>query len=54
MHEILTQILAIPNYKVVGVEMTEDAITINIESTLGGLPQKLYIRNLCLLCSQGG
>jgi len=23
-------------------------------SLVGGLPQKLYIRNLCLLCSQGG
>ena len=36
MHEILTQLLAIPNYKVVGVEMTEDTITLDIQSTLEG------------------
>ncbi len=36
MHEILTQLLAIPNYTVVGVEMTEDTITLSIESTLEG------------------
>ena len=36
MHEILTQLLAIPNYKVVGVEMVNDTITLNIESTLKG------------------
>jgi len=36
MHEILTQLLAIPNYKVVGVEMANDTITLNIESTLKG------------------
>ena len=36
MHEILTQLLAIPNYRVVEVEMTEDTITLSIESTLEG------------------
>ncbi len=36
MHEILTQLLAVPNYKVVGVEMTEDIITLDLESTLNG------------------
>ena len=36
MHEILTQLLAIPNYKVVDVEMANDTITLNIESTLKG------------------
>jgi transposase len=36
MHEILTQLLSIPNYKVVGIEMTEDTITLDIESTLKG------------------
>ena len=36
MHEILTQLLAIPNYTVVGVEMTQDKITLSIESTLEG------------------
>ncbi len=34
MYEVLTQLLAIPNYRVVGVEMTEDTITLDIESTL--------------------
>jgi hypothetical protein len=36
MHEVLTQLLAIPNYIVVGVEMTEDTVTLSIESTLEG------------------
>ncbi len=36
MYEILTQLLSIPNYKVVGVEMTEDIITLDIDSTLNG------------------
>jgi len=36
MYEVLTQLLAIPNYKVVGVEMTEDTITLDIQSTLKG------------------
>lgn len=36
MYEILTQLLSIPNYKVVGVEMTDDTITLDIESTLDG------------------
>ena len=36
MNEILTQLLAIPNYRVVGVEMTEDTITLSIESVLEG------------------
>ena len=36
MHEVLTQLLSIPNYTVVGVEMTEDTITLSIESTLEG------------------
>jgi transposase len=36
MYEVLTQLLAIPNYRVVGVEMTEDTITLSIESTLEG------------------
>jgi transposase len=36
MHEILTQLLAIPNYEVVGIEMTEDTITLDIESILKG------------------
>ena len=36
MHEILTQLLSIPNYKVVSIEMTEDTITLDIESTLKG------------------
>ncbi len=36
MHEILTQLLSIPNYEVVGIEMTEDTITLDIESTLKG------------------
>ena len=35
MHRILTQLLAIPNYKVVGVEMSDDTITLDIESILG-------------------
>ena len=33
---VLTQLLDIPNYKVVGVETTEDTITFDIESTLHG------------------
>jgi transposase len=33
MYEILTQLLSIPNYKVVGIEMTEDTIALDIEST---------------------
>jgi len=37
MYEVLTQLLAIPNYKVVGVEMTEDTITLDIQSTLKGV-----------------
>jgi transposase len=36
MYEVLTQLLAIPNYEVVGVEMTEDTITLDIQSTLKG------------------
>jgi len=36
MHEILTQLLAIPNYKVVGIEMTDNNIILDIESTLKG------------------
>jgi transposase len=36
MYEILTQLLSIPNYKVVGVEMTGDTIILDIESTLKG------------------
>jgi transposase len=36
MYETLTQLLAIPNYKVVGVEMTEDTITLDIQSSLKG------------------
>jgi len=36
MYEILTQLLSIPNYKVVGVEMADDIITLDIESTLDG------------------
>jgi transposase len=36
MHEVLTQLLAIPKYEVVGTEMTEDTITLDIESTLEG------------------
>jgi transposase len=36
MHEVLTQLLAIPNYIVVGVEMTEDTVALSIESTLEG------------------
>jgi transposase len=36
MYEILTQLLSILNYKVVGIEMTEDTITLDIESTLKG------------------
>lgn len=35
MYEILTQLLSIPNYKVIGVEMTDDTITLDIKSTLG-------------------
>ena len=37
MYEVLTQLLAIPNYKVVGVEMTEDTIILDIQSTLRGV-----------------
>ena len=36
MYEILTQLLSIPNYKVVDVEMADDTITLDIESTLDG------------------
>ncbi len=36
MYEILTQLLSIPNYKVVGVEMADGTITLDIESTLDG------------------
>lgn len=36
MYEILTQLLSIPNYKVVGVEITEDTIILDIESTKKG------------------
>jgi transposase len=36
MYEVLTQLLAIPNYKVVGVEMTEDTINLDVQSTLKG------------------
>jgi hypothetical protein len=36
MYEILTRLLSIPNYKVVGIEMTDDTITLDIESTLDG------------------
>ena len=36
MYEVLTQLLAIPNYRVVGVEMTQDTITLDIQSTLKG------------------
>jgi len=36
MYDILTQILSIPNYKVIGVEMIEDSITLDIQSTLNG------------------
>jgi transposase len=35
-YEILTQLLSIPNYKIVGVEMADDTITLDIESTLDG------------------
>ena len=34
MHEVLTQLLAIPNYKVAGIEITNNIITLDIESTL--------------------
>ena len=37
MYDVLTQLLAIPNYEVVGVEMTEDTITLDIQSTLRGV-----------------
>lgn len=36
MYEVLTQLLSIPNYKVVGVEMTEDTINLDIKSKLKG------------------
>ena len=36
MYEILTQLLSIHNYKVIGVEMADDTITLDIESTLDG------------------
>lgn len=36
MYEILTQLLSIPNYKVVGVEMADDTIALDIESILDG------------------
>ena len=36
MHKILTQLLSIPNYRVMSIEMTEDTITLDIESTLKG------------------
>ena len=34
MYEILTELLAIPNYKVVGSEISEDRVTLDINSTL--------------------
>ena len=34
MYEVLTQLLAIENYHVVGLELTDDSITLDIESTL--------------------
>jgi transposase len=36
MYEIPTQLLSIPNYKVVDVEIADDTITLDIESTLDG------------------
>jgi len=33
-YEVLTELLAIPNYKVVGSEISEDRITLDINSTL--------------------
>ena len=36
MYKILTQLLSLANYKVVGVEMTDNTITLDIESTLDG------------------
>lgn len=36
MYEVITQLLSIPNYKVVGVEMTDDTITLDIKSTSDG------------------
>ena len=36
MYEVLTQILAIPNYKVVKIEITQDHIILDIQSTLNG------------------
>jgi len=35
-YEILTQLLSIPNYKVIGVEMADDTITLDIKSALDG------------------
>ncbi len=33
MYDVLAQLLSIHNYKVVGVEITDDTITLDIEST---------------------
>lgn len=43
MYEVLTQLLAIPNYRVVDMEMTEDIVTLSIQSTLNG--------DKCPICS---
>lgn len=34
MYEVFTELLAIPNYKVVGSEISEDRVTLDINSTL--------------------
>ena len=36
MYKILTQILNIPNYEVVGVETNDEQITLDIQSTMKG------------------
>ena len=42
MYEVLTQLLGIENYHVVGLEMTDDSITLDIESTLEGVNCRRY------------
>lgn len=36
MHEVLTQLLAVPNYQVKGIEIIDNIITLDTESTLKG------------------
>jgi transposase len=46
MYEVLTQLLNIPNYKVVGVVISDDTITLDIQSIMNGANCP-HCKNLC-------